>query len=100
MLRFNFLVRPLQRMAVGGVLTATAFLISGFLELQLEVSLKKNRNASFVERVKEGGESPTNAIVYSTHAKVLILPEELILVRNDNLCHDDATFAKIGKKSL
>ncbi len=67
-------------MAVGGVLTATAFLISGFLELQLEVSLKKKRNASFVED-RRRGESPTNAIVYSTRAKVLILPEELIMVR-------------------
>lgn len=33
--KFNFMVKPLQRMTVGGLLTAAAFLISGFLELHL-----------------------------------------------------------------
>ena len=36
--RFNFLVKPLQRMCVGGFLTAAAFVISGFLELQLQTT--------------------------------------------------------------
>merc|ERR1711892_583607 len=31
----NMLVKPLQRMAVGGVITALAFFISGFLELEM-----------------------------------------------------------------
>ena len=34
--KFNFLTRPLQRMTIGGILTASAFLLSGFLELELE----------------------------------------------------------------
>lgn len=33
--KFNFLVKPLQRIAVGGLLTALAFVISGLLELSL-----------------------------------------------------------------
>jgi hypothetical protein len=34
----NLLKKPLQRMATGGVLTAAAFVISGFVELELAVS--------------------------------------------------------------
>ena len=33
--RFNLLVKPLQRMTFGGLLTASAFIISGILELQM-----------------------------------------------------------------
>jgi len=33
--KFNLLKKPLQRMATGGTLTACAFFISGFLELEL-----------------------------------------------------------------
>jgi len=35
-IRINFLVRPLQRMCVGGLLTASAFVVSGLLELRLQ----------------------------------------------------------------
>ena len=31
------MVKPLQRIAVGGLLTAAAFFVSGFLELELMV---------------------------------------------------------------
>ena len=41
--RFHFLVKPLQRMCVGGFLTAAAFAISGFLELQLQVESEKKK---------------------------------------------------------
>ena len=44
--RINLLTKPLQRIAVGGVLTAAAFFVSGFLELELEVSLS-NGNSVF-----------------------------------------------------
>ena len=33
--KLNFLKKPLQRMIIGGILTACAFFISGFLEVQL-----------------------------------------------------------------
>ena len=33
--KFNILKKPLQRMVAGGLFNAAAFLISGFLELQL-----------------------------------------------------------------
>ena len=36
--RMNLLTKPLQRIAVGGVLTACAFFVSGFLELKIEVT--------------------------------------------------------------
>ena len=41
--RANLLTKPLQRIAVGGVLTAAAFFVSGFLELELMVSKLKNK---------------------------------------------------------
>merc|ERR1719278_1130990 len=34
--KMNLLTKPLQRIAVGGVLTAFAFFVSGFLELKIE----------------------------------------------------------------
>ena len=37
--KINFLNKPLQRMVTGGVLTGCAYFISGFLELQLAVSI-------------------------------------------------------------
>src|SRR3989442_1616979 len=37
----GLLTRPLQKMATGGVLAAVAFIISGVLELQLQVGRKK-----------------------------------------------------------
>ncbi len=37
-LRLNLLTRPLQRMVAGGFLFALAFVISGMLEVKLEVS--------------------------------------------------------------
>ena len=37
--RFNILKKPLQRIVTGGMFTATAFFISGFLELELSVSI-------------------------------------------------------------
>ena len=33
----NFLKKPLQRLTVGGILAGVAFIISGVLELELEV---------------------------------------------------------------
>jgi len=33
--KFNLLVKPLQRMTAGGILTACSFFISGFLELEM-----------------------------------------------------------------
>jgi len=33
--KFNLLVKPLQRMTVGGLITACSFFVSGFLELQM-----------------------------------------------------------------
>jgi len=33
--KFGLLVKPLQRMTVGGVLTAAAFFVSGFLEMEM-----------------------------------------------------------------
>merc|ERR1719422_2033419 len=34
--KINFLKKPLQRIAVGGILTACSFFVSGFLELKIE----------------------------------------------------------------
>merc|ERR1712223_1896399 len=34
--KINFLKKPLQRIAVGGILTAFSFFVSGFLELKIE----------------------------------------------------------------
>ena len=34
--KFNFLIKPLQRIAVGGVIAAIAFVVSGFVELGLK----------------------------------------------------------------
>lgn len=34
--RFNLLTKPLQRLTVGGILAAVAFLISGILQMQIE----------------------------------------------------------------
>lgn len=39
--KFNLLKKPLQRMTAGGLLTATSFIISGFLELQMEKTYAK-----------------------------------------------------------
>merc|ERR1719361_1415388 len=46
--KLNFLTKPLQRIAVGGVITAAAFFVSGFLELELEKTY---------ERIPKVGES-------------------------------------------
>ncbi|XP_076311823.1 solute carrier family 15 member 1-like isoform X2 [Tachypleus tridentatus] len=35
----NFLTRPLQRIAIGGLLTASSFVIAGFLQLRIENTL-------------------------------------------------------------
>jgi len=45
--RCNLLVKPLQRMTVGGILTAGAFFISGFLELQMMKTYAKMPAAGF-----------------------------------------------------
>ena len=47
--RFGLLKKPLQRMTVGGILTAASFFISGFLELELQ---KTYANVSFPTKVK------------------------------------------------
>jgi len=39
--KFNLLKKPLQRMAVGGVITACSFFASGFLELQMQPTYAK-----------------------------------------------------------
>jgi len=39
--KFNLLKKPLQRMTAGGLLTASSFIISGFLELQMEKTYAK-----------------------------------------------------------
>lgn len=36
--KFNLITRPLQKISVGGLLTALAFVVSGLLELQLQVT--------------------------------------------------------------
>jgi hypothetical protein len=36
------LVKPLQRIAVGGLLAASAFFVSGIVELELQVSKTKS----------------------------------------------------------
>lgn len=46
--KINFLVKPLQRITTGGILTAAAFFISGFVELEL---------AKTYDRVPYAGES-------------------------------------------
>lgn len=38
--KVGILKKPLQRLAMGGILAGCAFIISGFLELKLEVSLQ------------------------------------------------------------
>lgn len=38
LMKCNLLTRPLQKMSAGGLLTAGAFIISGLLELKLQVS--------------------------------------------------------------
>jgi len=42
--KFGLLVKPLQRMTVGGMLTATSFFISGFLELEMAKTYAKIPN--------------------------------------------------------
>ena len=39
--KFNLLKKPLQRMAVGGIITACSFFASGFLELQMQDTYAK-----------------------------------------------------------
>jgi len=48
--RVGFLVRPLQRMCVGGLLTASAFVVSGILELNLQVKFKYNCRRKIKEK--------------------------------------------------
>ena len=55
--KINFLNKPLQRMVTGGVLTGCAYFISGFLELQLAVSIvyqlpKFFKNSLILQSVK------------------------------------------------
>lgn len=39
MAKFNFLIKPLQRITTGGLLAAAAFIICGFLQLKIEADL-------------------------------------------------------------
>ena len=45
--RFNLLKKPLQRMAVGGIITACSFFASGFLELQMQDTYAKVPHEGF-----------------------------------------------------
>ena len=45
--RFNVLKKPLQRMAVGGIITACSFFASGFLELQMQDTYAKVPHEGF-----------------------------------------------------
>ncbi|XP_022244026.1 LOW QUALITY PROTEIN: solute carrier family 15 member 1-like [Limulus polyphemus] len=45
----NFLTRPLQRIAVGGLLTASSFVIAGFLQLRIESTLPVTPASGFAQ---------------------------------------------------
>merc|ERR1711976_361237 len=45
--KFNLLKKPLQRMAVGGIITACSFFVSGFLELQMQDTYAKVPHEGF-----------------------------------------------------